>query len=74
MRETPGRSVWPTVSDSMLKPRRRNSDETRLSTPGRSSTVTTNVWGFIYASSAVSTSGLGRRIIACRSAPAGTIG
>ena len=38
MRETPGVSLWPTVSDSMLKPRRRNSDATRFSTPGRSST------------------------------------
>ncbi len=38
MRETPGFSVWPTVSDSMLKPRRRNSDATRFSTPGLSST------------------------------------
>jgi hypothetical protein len=57
-----------------LNPRRLKSEEIRFSTPGRSSTITTNVWGFIYASSAVSTSGLGRRIIACRSAPAGTIG
>ncbi len=38
MRETPGVSVWPTVSESMLKARRRNSDATRFSTPGLSST------------------------------------
>ena len=37
-RETPGWSVRPTVSDSMLKLRRRKSDATRLSTPGMSST------------------------------------
>ena len=38
MRETPGRSVCPTVSDSMLNARRRNSDDTRVSTPGLFST------------------------------------
>ena len=38
MRDTPGCSVWPTVSDSMLNARRRNSDETRFSTPGLFST------------------------------------
>src|SRR4051794_14493482 len=43
MRETPARSVWPTVSDSMLKPRRRMSDVTRVSTPGWSSTWTMKV-------------------------------
>src|SRR3954463_4084568 len=43
MRETPARSVWPTVSDSMLKPRRRMSEVTRVSTPGWSSTWTMKV-------------------------------
>src|SRR5271155_1617009 len=43
MRETPGFSVCPTVSDSMLKPRRRNSDATRFKTPGLFSTWTTSV-------------------------------
>ena len=38
MRDTPGRSVCPTVSDSMLNARRRNNDDTRVSTPGLSST------------------------------------
>ena len=36
--ETPGVSVWPTVSESMLKARRRKSEATRFSTPGLSST------------------------------------
>ena len=71
MREMPAVSVWPTVSESMLKARRRNSDATRLSTPGLSSTWTTKVH---HWSAPVSASTLGRRIIACRSAPAGTIG
>src|SRR5713101_3804969 len=44
IRETPGRSVVPTVSEEMLNPRRRNSDTTRFNAPGRSSTVATNVW------------------------------
>src|SRR5512141_1315832 len=44
IRETPLFSVWPTVSDSMLKPRRRNSDATRFRTPGLFSTYTTNVF------------------------------
>src|ERR1700722_11197763 len=43
MRETPGFSVCPTVSDSMLKPRRRKSDATRFITPGLFSTWTTSV-------------------------------
>src|SRR5687768_12225882 len=43
MRDTPATSVRPTVSDSMLKARRRNSDATRLSTPGLSSTKATSV-------------------------------
>src|ERR1700741_5343455 len=43
MREMPGSAVWPTLSDSMLKTRRRNSDATRFSTPGLSSTRTTRV-------------------------------
>ena len=103
------RSVTPTVSDTILNARRRKSDETRVSTPGSSSTSTTNTCGPAdvtkasslpiatpvapnfssafcratkvaryrchYPSSiAVSTSADGRRIIACRSAPAGTIG
>ena len=38
IRETPGCSVWPTVSDSILKPRRRISDATLVNTPGSSST------------------------------------
>src|SRR5919198_804534 len=44
MRETPGLSVWPTVSDSILKARRRNSEATRFSTPGLFSTYTTKVF------------------------------
>ena len=36
-------SVAPTASDSMLKPRRENSDATRASTPGLSSTSTDRV-------------------------------
>src|SRR5271157_1930752 len=44
MRETSGFSVRPTVSESMLKARRRNSDATRVSTPGLFSTYTTNVF------------------------------
>jgi len=43
IREMPGTSVRPTVSDSMLNARRRNSDATRLSTPGLSSTRATSV-------------------------------
>ena len=43
MRDTPCVSAWPTASDSMLKPRRRQSEATRFRTPGRSSTWTTNV-------------------------------
>src|SRR3954451_2546511 len=43
MRDTPGVSLCPTVSEVMLKLRRRNSDATRLRTPGRSSTYTVNV-------------------------------
>ena len=34
IRETPATSDVPTLSEWMLKPRRRNSDETRLRTPG----------------------------------------
>src|ERR1700704_2881946 len=47
MRETPGVSVWPTVSDSMLKARRRNNDATRFRTPGLLSTYTANVCIFL---------------------------
>src|SRR5580704_1968810 len=43
MRDTPGFSVCPTVSDSMLKPRRRNKEATRFKTPGLFSTWTTSV-------------------------------
>ena len=103
MREIPGSVVRPTVSDSMLKARRRNTSATRFRTPGLSSTraiesvmhelsvtytgdasragrsraasVTDTIHDQI-GSAAVSTStdGSGRRIIASRSAPAGTIG
>ena len=38
IRDRPGVSVWPTVSDSMLKARRRNNEATRLRTPGLLST------------------------------------
>ena len=38
IRETSGFSVRPTVSESMLNARRRNSDTTRDSTPGLFST------------------------------------
>ena len=43
IRESPGVSVCPTVSDSMLKARRRNSEATRFRTPGLLSTYTANV-------------------------------
>src|SRR6478735_3155573 len=38
MRDSPGTSVTPTASDSMLNPRRANSPATRVSSPGLSST------------------------------------
>jgi hypothetical protein len=38
--DTDGSSVGPTESESMLKPRRRTADATRLSTPGLFSTRT----------------------------------
>src|ERR1700719_308058 len=44
MRETSGFSVRPTVSESILKARRRNKDATRVSTPGLFSTYTTYVF------------------------------
>ena len=44
MRLMPGRSVWPTTSDSMLKLRARTRLDTRLRTPGRSLTKTTTTW------------------------------
>jgi hypothetical protein len=44
IRLTVGCSVGPTASDSMLKPRRLNSDATRARTPGLSSTSTERVW------------------------------
>ena len=46
MRDTSGFSVRPTVSESMLKARRRNSDATRVSTPGLFSTYTTYVLAY----------------------------
>ena len=42
-RDSPGRSLRPTVSELMLMFSRRNSDATRVSTPGKSSTYATNV-------------------------------
>src|SRR5437588_12753938 len=47
MRDTSGFSVRPTVSESMLKARRRNSDATRVSTPGLFSTYTTKIFNMI---------------------------
>src|SRR5580658_3480176 len=47
MRETPGRSDRPTVIDTMLTLRRRNSEETRVSTPCLSSTSATNVCSMV---------------------------
>ena len=44
MRESVGSSVGPTASESMLNPRRANSDVTRVSTPGLFSTSTDSVW------------------------------
>src|ERR1700758_5328168 len=49
MRETSGFSVRPTVSESMLKARRRNSEATRVSTPGLFSTYTTNVFSMLVS-------------------------
>src|SRR5438270_9881583 len=49
MRDTSGFSVRPTVSESMLKARRRNSDATRVSTPGLFSTYTTNVFSMLVS-------------------------
>src|SRR5271157_4239861 len=49
MRETSGFSVRPTVSESMLKARRRNSDATRVRTPGLFSTYTTNVFSMFFS-------------------------
>src|SRR5688572_31343188 len=43
MREMPATSVRPTVSDSMLNARRRNTSATRFRTPGLSSTRATSV-------------------------------
>ena len=48
MRESVGSSVTPTASESMLNPRRANSDDTRVSTPGLFSTRTESVC-FIYS-------------------------
>src|SRR5271166_2272070 len=44
IRETSGFSVRPTVSESMLNARRRNSEATRVRTPGLFSTYTPNVF------------------------------
>src|SRR5580698_4745246 len=51
IRETPGRSDLPTVSEIMLTLRRRNSEATRVSTPGLSSTSATNVCCIVTNSS-----------------------
>src|SRR6266853_4118687 len=50
MRETSGFAVRPTVSESMLNARRRNSEATRVSTPGLFSTCTTNVFSISFSS------------------------
>src|ERR1700731_1211598 len=47
MRDTSGFSVRPTVRESMLKARRRNSDATRVSTPGLFSTYTTKIFSML---------------------------
>src|SRR5713101_2430856 len=47
MRDTSGFSVRPTVNESMLKARRRNSEATRVSTPGLFSTYTTNIFSIL---------------------------
>src|SRR6185437_3394838 len=44
IRDISGCSVGPTANDSMLKPRRLNSPDTRASTPGLFSTSTDRVW------------------------------
>src|ERR1700680_5087665 len=49
MRETSGFSVRPTVSESMLNARRRNSEATRVKTPGLFSTCTTNVFSICFS-------------------------
>src|ERR1700732_4898490 len=48
-RDTCGFSVRPTVSESILKARRRNSEATRVSTPGLFSTYTTNVFSIVIS-------------------------
>src|ERR1700722_11125062 len=53
MRETSGFSVRPTVNESMLNARRRNSEATRVSTPGLFSTYTTNVFSIGFSISSV---------------------
>jgi hypothetical protein len=47
IREIPGSSVVPTARLSMLNPRRRNREETRFRTPGRSSTSAETVCVFV---------------------------
>src|SRR5450759_4883758 len=49
MRDTSGFSVRPTVSESILKARRRNSEATRVSTPGLFSTYTMNVFSMFFS-------------------------
>src|SRR5690348_4878431 len=53
IRETSGFSVSPTASESMLKPRRENSPDTRARTPGLFSTSTESVCLVISSSSQV---------------------
>src|SRR5687767_14579084 len=48
MREMPATSVRPTVSDSMLNARRRNTSATRFRTPGLSSTSATSVCSIFF--------------------------
>ena len=79
---TVGRTEKPEVSRMTItvdadpdQARRRNSDATRVRTPGLFSTCTTKVLSIgTYSSSALSTRGLGRRIISCNPAPAATMG
>ncbi len=76
--DTPGVSLCPTASEMILKsaPAKQRRDAIQHARP------ILDVNGKIcivmglrrYTSAPVSTIGLGRRIIACRSAPAGTIG
>src|SRR5208282_5330960 len=49
MRDISGFSVRPTVSESILKARRRNSEATRVRTPGLFSTYTMNVFSMFFS-------------------------